>query len=300
MDIGEYRRQLYQQLEDTASDAAAAWTLDLDAAIALIRDPAADSGQRVAAFEASVIELSKRHDLIELAIAVVRDVSSPPPVRRAALAALRTASFRMATFAPMRPAYLDALRAIVDAGDPLLRLEAIEVLAQEKDEYVQRRLMEGLQDQAAALVPPEHAVEFLGYDVHAEHLPLLQTLARQGASAVVRQRAVSLLGADHSSQQLLQDVLTDRNEDVDVRTASAAALKTLAPAAFARIAADIAVNEQEDDSLRAASVTALDHFSEPGTAAEDPSLVDRLRVLQTLGSDELQRAVKHFVDKREK
>jgi hypothetical protein len=160
--------------------------------------------------------------------------------------------------------------------------------------------MQGLHDQSAALVPAERAVEFLGYDVHAEHFPLLRSLARESASPVVRQNAIRLLGADASSRQLLQDVLTDRNEQTDVRTASAAALQALAPADFARLAAQIVVDQKEDDGLRAASVAALDHFPEADAMAEDPSFLERVRTLQSTGSEELQRAARRFVAKRSK
>lgn len=310
MSIAEYRRHLAEQLDRGAQDAfrpqhrssAAADGQDNDAALreAVVARQRGSAGpaRRAADVDDIVLDLSRQQDLIDVVIGIVRERVEPAPVRRAALAALRTISFRVAIFAAMRPAYLDALRAIVDDPDPELRLQAIETLAQEKDAYVQRRLVQGLRGHAEMLVSAEHAVEFLGYDVHAEHFPILRQLARESTIPAVKERAIQLLGSDPSSGPLLQTLFADKTQAVEVRTASAAALHALSPRHFAPIAARIAVDRDEDDRLRTASVSALDHFTESGS--EDPDLLERIRLLQSTGSSELQATARRFVARRTK
>jgi hypothetical protein len=74
-------------------------------------------------------------------------------VRLAALRVLQMSSFRVVVFDPKRPEYLDALRTVIDDRNASLREQALEILAQERDEYAQRRLLEGLEDPSQALVP---------------------------------------------------------------------------------------------------------------------------------------------------
>ena len=45
-----------------------------------------------------------------------------------------------------RPRYLSTLRGLIDDPSSSIRDSAIEVLAMNQDEYVQRRLIEGLED----------------------------------------------------------------------------------------------------------------------------------------------------------
>jgi hypothetical protein len=173
-------------------------------------------------------------------------------------------------------------------------------LAQEKDEYVQRRLIDGLQNPAVALVPPALALEFVGYDIHAEHYPLLRQIARVATEPAVRQQAVRLLSADAASRELLAQVLANKHEHAEVRAASAAALQALAPAEFARIAADVVLDDEESDHLRAASVSALEHFPAPVSTAENSDLIARIRQLQSIASGELKQAASSFVAKHDR
>jgi len=323
MDPAEYRRKVQEELDQAQQDTAraheafrgparargpvgdVAFTTTMrgdDAqadAIAVMVDSSESPDRRMAALEAIATEVAKRHDLIDMLLQVLGNHSEPIELRRMALDVLRASSFRAPLFAPKRPEYLETLRALVDDRDPQLRDQAIEVLAQEKDEYVQRRLLEGLQHPAGALVPPERALQFIGYDVHAEHFPLLRDILQQANTPAARLEAVRLLASDPASKDLLTRLLTDKSEHAEVRSASAAAVQALAPAEFEALARDIVLDAGDDTQVRAATMSALDHFGaggvEPGAGAAD--FVERVRQLQTLTSGELRRAADRFVDR---
>ncbi len=101
-------------------------------------------------------------------LTVLRDRDEPIKVRLAALAALQAASFSVVAFESCRSDYIATLRAIADDPDPELRQRVLGILAREKDGFAQKKLLEGLEDPEKALVPPEKALQLLGYDVHAE------------------------------------------------------------------------------------------------------------------------------------
>jgi hypothetical protein len=308
MDIADYRKRVQAEIDDAASASRQNHLAFSDATatggsvIDLVLDPTADPQQRVTALNDAAIEISKRQALMASVIGLVQDGAPPPRVRRAALAVLRAASFRVASFAPMRPQFLDALRSIVDDPDAELRTQAIEVLAQEKDDDIQGRLMDGLERPEAALVAPELALEFLGYDLHAAHLPIVRRLAQSAANPVVKQQAVRLLSADNASVDLLKDVFEDRSQATPVRTAAAASLQALVPAQFAEIASRVVIDENETSQVRATSVSALDHFhfGAAGSAAASADFVERVRQLQSSTSAEIRDAATRFTLRREK
>ena len=320
MDPSEYRKRVQEELDRAAEEsprfrerlrqAAPPGARDVqqpapqrseDAvseAVGVLLDRSADPERRKVALDAIAVEIAKRHDLVDLVLGVLRDRTEPPVIRRAALQVLRASSFRAVIFAPKRPDYLETLRSIVDDPDADLRAQALEVLAQEKDEYVQRRLLDGLRNPAAALVSAEKALQFLGYDVHADHFPLLRQLLQSAPSPEAKLETVRLLASDPTSKELLAGLLRDKKEPAEIRTASAAALRSLAPEEFEQIARDIVLDAGENDTLRASTISALDHFPGPAAGAEDAGFVERIRQLQAVSSGELQRAARRFVDKR--
>lgn len=204
------------------------------------------------------------------------DKSESPAARRGALQALQQLAFKVPQFAAIRPAFIAALRTVIDDPDAHLREQAVEALAQEKDEYVQRRLLEGLEHKGKKLVDDQKAIQFLGYDVHAEHYPILRKLAKDANDAGTRREAAQALAADPQSANLLYDIYDDKNEDEEVRNASASALMNVAPAKFEERAKQAVVDESDAENVRAASLTALTYFS-PETMENDKGFAEQVK-----------------------
>lgn len=302
MDIPEYRRQLSAELEQAAGQpgfrqllarsrrgaephAAAAspgpaTEDDLTAAIAVLRDGEPDEPLRSAALQVISSAVDEQPDLIDALTGVLLDAARPADLRMAVLDTLQQISFRMVAFPGKRPDYLAALRSVVDDPDAELRQRAIGILAREKDEYVQRRLIDGLEGRSAALVPAEKAIQYLGYDIHAEYFPLLRRIVENPPSPAARTEAVRLLAADPSSADLLLTLLSNKQENGDVRRVSAIGLQSAAPARFEEQARRIVLDDDEDDQLRAMSITALTHFANPEALSRDDELTGRIEQLR--------------------
>jgi HEAT repeat protein len=325
MDISKYREQYAKQLDQAeqkrkdyrsfadkskstkerqaALQSAAAMT-DSDAvpdAVSIIQDKGEDAELRAATIQSMGIEISNSHELIDMAIGLLKDKSEPAIVRQAALRILKQSSFRVAIFNPKRPEYLAALREIIDDEDTTLREQALEVLAQEKDEYAQRRLLEGLEDPSKALVPPAKAIQLLGYDVHTEYYPILRDIVKKPPSAKAKQEAVRLLAGDPGSKAMLADILNDKSETSKVRNISAIALQSLAPDEFQEQAKRIVLDDDEDDNLRATSINALTHFADPNTLSQDADLTKHVEQLQEKSSSkQLKSAATRYVAQQSK
>ncbi len=263
-------------------------------AVATVADRGAGTAERVAAVDAARLDAADRPGVVDTLIAVLGDRDDEPAVRRAALGALEELSFAVAAFAPHAAAYREALRTAATADDPVLREDGLEVLALTHDEFAQERLVAGLRDPSAALVDPVVAIDLLGYDLHAGHHDLLREIATSSADPAVRSAAIRLLGGDSGSADLLRQIVLDRGEDVGVRTIAATALNALAPDEFAPTARDIALTADEDDELRATSLTAL--AVRPGDAA--PGLADQVMAAGPDPSPDLTRAAEQYREVR--
>jgi hypothetical protein len=248
--------------------------------IGIIRDRNEDVQLRASALRGISIELAEDADLIDLALALLQDNSEAAEVRKAAFKVLQQSSFSSAVFRTKRAEYLAVLRSLVDDQDEQIRKLAIETLAKEKDEYVQRRLIEGLKEASKALIPVERAVQLLGYDIHSEHYPILKEIVQNPPSTTAKREAVRLLAADPSSKEMLTEILRDKDEYREVRNASAAALQSMAPAEFEDQAKQIVLDDDEYDDIRVACANALDHFANRESLRKDPALKERFEELK--------------------
>jgi hypothetical protein len=321
MDVPEYRRQVEAELEQAAQQqisfrellasrpaarrakmAPAAAALqdddDLTAAVAVLRDRAADLELQTAALQVINLNIEARPELIDTLLELLRDATVPAELRRAILNVLQQISFRMVLFPGKRPDYLATLRSIIEDPDAQLRRRAIGILAREKDEYVQRRLIEGLEQRSRALVPAAKAIQFLGYDIHAEYFPLLRRIIEQPPSRAAKREAVRLLSADPASTDLLITLLNDKHEDPEVRRTAAVALQSLAPDQFEAQARRIVLDDDEDDELRAVSISALTQFANPVALRQDDQLNRRIEQLRAeSGSPQVQQATAGYLSK---
>jgi hypothetical protein len=320
MDISEYRRQFEEELEQAArqptfrdlvarsrqaaesraavASQGGAADDDLTAAIAVLGDDEADEQLRFAALQVISSAVDERPDLIDTLLEVLRDTARPAAVRIAVLDVLQQISFRMVGFPAKRPDYLAALRSVVDDSDAELRQRAIGILAREKDEYVQRRLLDGLEGKSAELVPTAKAIQYLGYDIHAEYFPLLRQIAENPPTPEARTEAVRLLAADPSSAGLLATILGNRDENPDVRRLSAIGLQSADPDQFQEHARRIVLDDNEDDQLRAVSITALTHFADPEALSGDGELTERIQQLRAESSSpEVKQATAGYLSR---
>jgi hypothetical protein len=185
------------------------------------------------------------------AIETLRDLSRTDVDRRAALDALRQAEFEDVGGTFPRASYLAALRDLIEDRDDEVRRVAIVTLAEEKDPFMQGRLLDGLLGVAPAIVPAARAIQLLSYDSHGPHVPSCRTFAADPSlDEGVRIEALRALGGDPASQGQLQRLMIDRDESLAIRSWAGVSLRALAPRAFARLADAIRKDDSDDRTLR--------------------------------------------------
>jgi HEAT repeat protein len=231
----------------------------------------------------AVHDLEKRRRLLEIAGDRTADLGE----RRAALQAVRELAFTSRFFGPINVELITTLRNLLDEPDQQLRETAASMLAQRKDEFVQRRLLDGLERRDTPLVDDPKAIALLGYDIHAAFFPTMRRLAKESPDQATRLEAIKLLAADPSSADLLMDVFDDKGEDDEVRRASASALMSVARDRFEPRAKEAVLDESDSEPVRAASLTALTHFADPAGLAGDSEFIAGVANVDTSGSSRL-------------
>ena len=259
--------------------------------LASFADTRADTSARIAAIDTVRLDALSRPEVMRALITVLADQADDARVRRAAQNALGELSFAVGDFAPYEADYRGALRIAATDPDPQLAEGALEVLALGHDEYAQRLLVQGLEDPSKAVVSRLRALQFLGYDLHAGHYPMLRRIVEEARDPEERIAALRLLAADSDAAAMLKRIVADRSEDVQARTASAIALNAQNPDAFASTARDIVLDPEEDDDLRAVCLTALTIVPE---IAEGPDLAEAVMSTPIPPSAELERAAQLY------
>ena len=272
---------------------------DLSIALGVLVDSDAPSEQFTAALQAMSLEVDDHPELMDTLLEYLGDAAKPTDRRLAVLNLLQEISFRMVGFPAKRPEYLAVLRSIIEDPDSQLRRVAIGILAREKDDYVQRRLVDGLEGKSKPLVPTAKAIQFLAYDVHSEYFPLAKRIVADPPNKGAKVEALRLLAADPSAKDLLVRILAGRNEKPEVKMAAAVALQSLDPGEFERQARRIVLDDDEDDQLRALALNALTYFGNPAVRAEDDELARRVEGLNSQSrSRSMKKATADYLAKR--
>lgn len=237
-----------------------------------------------------------RADVPEL-LAVLADKEADRERRLAALRELQALSFAAEQFQEHGRAYVAVLRAAATDRDARVRRAVLEVLAQRKDEYAQRTLIEGLEGKVKPLVPTRTALKLLAYDQHAAPRGLLRRLGSESSDPIVRRHALRQLTSDGSSKDVFHRIAGDPEEDPRLRRLGLVALQSLDPDGFRKLARRLAVDDDATDDLRAASLTALanDVGAERGEASENlEKAVEQVR--DQTGSRALTRAADGYLN----
>ena len=291
MDVEKYRKRYERELAKVAASTARKRTA--------ASRPAA--GRRVSAAARAEAIMTAPHDEANLAgrveelLATLGDRKEPVKVRAAALKALGALDFLGPPFAPFRADYRQALRELATDPRKTLRESALELLAIDKDPFAQDLLVRGLERPSEAIVSDAKAMQFLGYDDHADLAPLARRVYRR-ATGAAREEAVRILATDPQSEQLLTRLLKDKSQPSSIRRISASGLQSLNPEAFARTARRIVADDSDYNEIRATSLAALAFGREAGEKPADPKFVDTVQNLtETTRSSALRASSKRYL-----
>jgi len=255
--------------------------------------------ERVSALAHVPMAVGEGDNNLQAVLGVLRDVKEPIEVRLAALQSLQAASFSVVAFESSSGDYRATLRNIAQDENPELRERALSVLAQQKDGFAQKKLLEGLQNPQKALVPPQKALQLLSYDVHADAYKAARAIVNSPPNPVAKSEALRLLSADATAAPMFEKILLDKSESRENRQLSASALHALDPEKMQTLARDIVLDASDYDDIKATSLTALTQFGDNAAFARDQTLRKSVDLMKTRGSDELQLSASQFLSKLE-
>lgn len=287
-----YRAEYTAELERAAARTAETPSRGTRELVSIISGRSGDLEQRKAAIrEVSAGDPLSKPSVIKALLKIVEIDDEPADLRLAALTTLEQASVRMAEFRPYQADFTAALRKATASADSVLRERAMDILALDKDPFVQELLEQSLRNPEEASVAPEAALRMLGYDVHAGHYDLLQEIVSSSDKPRLRQMALGLLAADSAAKDTFAKIAADRTEDSAARSTSAVALQALAPKEFNTLARKIVADDDDDDDVRATVLTALTHDqTEQPTASRSSKQPAMLDVVRTIGASKAPSA----------
>ncbi|MFO0757687.1 MAG: hypothetical protein U0359_14415 [Byssovorax sp.] len=223
----------------------------------------------------------------------IADQSKPPALRSEIISTIQAQSFASPKFGAVRPRWLAALRGLAGDPDEGVRYQALSLLANENDGFVQDLLLKGLRDPSKAALPPESALLLLGSDVHAEVFPIARKLAESAPNDAVRAAALQVLSADAESEALFSKILKDKQEAPEIRRLAITALSKISPLALRKSASELAMASDEHADVVATSLTAL-AIHETAVPAD---LEERARKLAAEGTPEVKAAASQLLRK---
>jgi hypothetical protein len=222
---------------------------------------------------------------------IVANESLPTDPRMLALSRLGEAEFHPVRFAPFAAEYNELLRKLAVCPDKDLRHAALERLTLTNDSYAQKLLRQGLEKKRKPLMPPAKAIQLLARDDHAAARPLFRELAANGKGRV-REQALRALAADSKSAALFEQIATDKKEATPLRQIATVNLRNTSANRFAKVARKLVLDDDEDDNLRAAAVSAIAHHEHVARKVATPRFAKQV---EQVGSGARSRALKSSV-----
>ena len=273
---------------------------DVRKAMQIFRNPQETPRFRALALTKALNGLADRPEFVRDCLSVVADRTEPAALRASVFGTLSTLSFFSRAFVALRSDYMSLLRKLLDDPEESIRAMAAEALAKDKDEYVQRKLLDGLSGRGPLIVSEAKAVQLLGYDIHAEHFPLVRELLQKAATEdITKLEAIHILANDPEARPLLINLWKDKRQDKEIRMSSAGAIQSGDPQAFLPLAKSMVLDETEHAELRAACLSALTvmHHHDDAPLREDEHFsngIARLHDATTL--PELKKLTSRFLE----
>jgi len=253
--------------------------------------------ERIVALYEVPLAMGESDNNLQSVLKILRDKNEPIEVRLTALQTLQAATFSASGYESWRGDYITTLREVASDPDSELRQRALGILAREKDGYAQKKLLEGLESPEKALVPPEKALQLLSYDVHTDAYSAARDIVKEPPNTASKREALRLLAADASSAPLLEKVLRDKEETLEVREMSAAALHTTKPDKLQQLAREIVLDESESDEIRVACLTAMTQFGDKEEVGKDEELLRQVDRLSEKSPAKVKQGARRFLNK---
>jgi hypothetical protein len=252
---------------------------------------------RVKAIESTEAVTYETADLDALA-AVLVDTEAAASVRRAALQQLLVAQFANPAFPKWRKKFIAALVKLMDDPFPEFAEAALGQLVKLKVPAAQTKLLTILRSSDKAPISAAKALQLLRYDVHTDAYPIARELADDAKTDdPTRQAALRLLAADPEAAGLFEKLLKSKKESPEVRRVCAAALNNLKPKAYQKFAQESVLDDDENNAVRAQSLTALATLGDSESLAGNDRLTDKVKELRAGAPTAVKKAARQYLAK---
>ncbi|HEX8396264.1 MAG TPA: HEAT repeat domain-containing protein [Pyrinomonadaceae bacterium] len=269
--------------------------LDIVKALSVFRDETEDVEIRAAAILGLISYAASSEEFINELLDLLNNESVPNKMKEAALSVLQSSTFGSPILNSKRPEYNNALRNLVESDCPQnLKLRATEYLAIEKDEYIQSKLLDSLENPKGAFIKPEVAIQLLSYDLHSDAYNVLKKIAKDPPNKSAKKEAIRSLSADPDSAELLQKVLEDKDEDKEIRHVAATGLQSIKPELLQNSLKDILIDKNENEELRVALLNTLNYTENTENIDNDDAFQAKLEDIKNSSNSKNLKKIHNF------
>lgn len=252
-------------------------------AMSLFNDKQEQPVVRMLALQKVVNAIGDNKTYVENILVVLNDETASAELRKSVFTALQTLDFSSNAMIAKRSDFKVVLRKLLDDDNPELKAMSAEKLALQKDEYVQRRLLKGLQEKDESLVPAAKAIQLLAYDAHANYYPVVRNiLANEATDSTTKVEAIHALAFDQESKPLLQNLMQDKTQLKQIRVSSATAMELGHVNDFIAAAKRIVLDEDDYDDIRIACLSSLAHQQSRDAVFNDDQFVQKISLAKNL------------------
>ena len=272
-------KSLDSQVRLTALDAVTEQSEGLNNLVNIITDKQEPADVRSRVVRHLTSALGHQEKFVNDLMNILTDPSEPAELRKTAIHQIRVLDIEGIAFGKFRSIVLEGLRKVIRDKNKYIAREAIDLLAYQKDEWLQRELKEGLENADKAIVSAESAIYYLSFDTHS-FLDVFRKVAEESADEKSKIMAIRALSADTSSADFLVSIFEDKNQSSEVREASAHALDAQNPDLFLAKSVEAFKDEEEQDhQLLTVLLSKLTLQEEEGLdkIRQDGELMDKIR-----------------------
>jgi hypothetical protein len=295
MDIEAHRREYLASL-DAAAVAAESSVVSAASVASYVDAGERDATKICEMINAMPLDADEYDVSVKTLLEVAGDERLDASARLAAINKLGAAEFQPVEFADFHPAYVELLRGLAQDSVREIRLAALDRLTLTGDVEAQKLLREGLEKIRKPLVSAAKAIQLLARDDHGGSLSVFRTLASE-ATGQVREQALRALARDQQSLSLFEKIVADKSEKTPIREIAAMNLKSTSIKRFTDVARKLLLDDDEDDRLKAAAVSAIAHTSEAVGQIASETFAN---ALENLGAATKSRALKSSIGRLSK
>jgi tyrosinase len=239
-------KSLDTQLRLAALDSVEEPIGELDSLTEIVADKNEPAAVRAGVVQLLTRYLGHKEEFVSLLLSILTDLSEPAELRKTVMLQIRVLGFEGSAFKQFRPLVVEGLRQLIRDKDKHVALEAIDLLAYQKDEWLQRELIAGLENAEKAIVSDEAAVFYLSLDPH-NFLDLFRKVAEESSDEKAKIMAIHALSSDTNSKDFLLSLFENKTQSSEVREASAHALDAQNPDLFLAKSVETFKDEKEQD-----------------------------------------------------